>query len=101
VVAPADRKNVNAIEKLISQTIPWIDSSTGPAEDLPVTPPVARKKPRRTQHASPVPVNGNMRASVDHREGKPSRPAHKPRSRNDGIDGHLPAFLLRPVRLKA
>jgi superfamily II DNA/RNA helicase len=117
VVAPADQKNVAAIEKLIGQTIPWMDGAPGagsPEEranaDLP------RKESGRSRHG-----RGGGRQQRPHRENAPapvahldevrprfagksaakptSRPAPQPAEERGG--GHLPAFLLRPVRVKA
>ena len=99
VVAPADQKSVAAIEKLIGQTIPWMgEQPAAPADEAPA--------PRRHGHGG-----ARGRSAPARREGSPapvarldevrSRRPQKPMAREDGVDGHLPAFLLRPVRLKA
>ncbi len=99
VVAPADQKSVAAIEKLIGQTIPWMGEQPAvPADEAPA--------PRRHGHGG-----ARGRSTPARREGSPapvarldevrSRRPQKPMAREEGVDGHLPAFLLRPVRLKA
>ncbi len=101
VVAPADQKSVAAIEKLIGQTIPWMgEQPAAQAGEAPV--------PRRHGHGGP---RGRGRSAPARREGSAapvarlddvrSRRPEKPVPHEEGVDGHLPAFLLRPVRLKA
>src|SRR6266498_3105039 len=106
IVAPSDHKNVAAIEKLIGQTIPWMGEAPRASE------PTETPEPRRDEHrrrgrrghqqerpvrrdTAPVPVT-----RLD--EVRP-RHAPKPAPHADHADGggHLPAFLLRPVRAKA
>jgi superfamily II DNA/RNA helicase len=95
IVAPADRKAVGAIEKLIGQPIAW--AGEPPRERTPDMP--AAKPPRHTDqkgghHGRPAPV-------ARLQDARPARPP-QPRPRAEDTDGtHLPAFLLRPVRLKA
>jgi superfamily II DNA/RNA helicase len=123
IVAPIDQKSVGAIEKLIGQSIPW----TG---EPPAAEDAAEPRPRgdreRGRHGR---GRGRGEGSRDNgsREGKDNvarldqaqRPAAKSRSasrpaeprppraephppRAEPTDGeHLPAFLLRPVRIKA
>ena len=109
VVAPADQKAVAAIEKLIGQSIPWMSAPppaprqaelAAPApsdERRPSRRPPSRRGPppaRREHTPAPAPV-----ARIE--EARPRRaPPPSPRS-DDGIGSHLPAFLLRPVRVKA
>jgi superfamily II DNA/RNA helicase len=107
IVAPADHKALAAIERLIGQSIPWMNKG----ED-------------HTKAAAPHRVNGSQRgkrdqkAPRDHKapprlehvlapvariEDARARRAERPRS---GLEqtvsgGHLPAFLLRPARVKA
>jgi superfamily II DNA/RNA helicase len=106
VAGSNDEKAVAAIEKLIGQPIPWMNGS----------PPTAIAAPR---HAASVPSHPGSatrerqqprRGRGDgHRQPHPSSPARIPqravqpaKSRNDDGDAsHLPAFLLRPVPLKA
>ncbi len=106
IVSPADSKSVAAIEKLIGQNIPWMGELPR-ADEAP-----ARSDARRRDHQE---KRGEKRG--DHRsrksgarheqplapvarleDARPRRPA--PRDEAPG-DAHLPAFLLRPVRLKA
>jgi superfamily II DNA/RNA helicase len=97
VVTAADQKNVAAIEKLIGQPIPWMASA--PPEAVPDEPsaPERRREPRRPQRGGetrrPAPVTRLH-------EARPRR-ASKPPEQDAGAESHLPAFLLRPVRLKA
>jgi superfamily II DNA/RNA helicase len=98
IVSPADHKAVGAIERLIGQPIPW--AGEPPREREAERPPAkpARKdhRPQRSHRSAqrpPAPV-----ARIE--EARP--PAPRPRERGEEADGtHLPAFLLRPVRLKA
>src|SRR6266446_2049706 len=101
-VTPTDGKAVAAIEKLIGQSIPFMGGPPRSAD--PELPAVedhrgdrrgqhGRKSPPRREKA-PAPV-----ARLD--DASPHR-AHKPSPRAEESGGtHLPAFLLRPVRLKA
>ena len=100
IVAPADGKAVALIEKLIGQSISWAGEPPraaavpprygegqrhrGARKERGQRPPasVARLEEARQRHAPPPAV-------------RPVRPPHNPGS------GHLPAFLLRPVRSKA
>ena len=94
IVAPIDGKAVGAIERLTGQTIPWMDkpaSSEIPAEI------------RSSQEAEQAPRNSSPR----HRRGnQPPRAAKQkqpqrlrpPQPAEDDSGGHLPAFLLRPVK---
>jgi superfamily II DNA/RNA helicase len=107
IVAPIDHKSVAAIEKLIGQTIAWMGEPT-PAERREER----HERPRKEAH------RGGRRHRGERHERHPQanklkeRPQHakeaakpvaakaqpKPaRDSGDGHDGHLPAFLLRPV----
>jgi superfamily II DNA/RNA helicase len=98
VVAPADHKNVTAIETLIGQAIPWLDQQPQSEADVrPARRPQRRNgaragqaPARRDRSPAPVTLLDEVRPR---RSAKPVAP--------QGIDSHLPAFLLRPVRLKA
>jgi len=103
VVAPADHKSVAAIEKLIGQTIPWMGEQPKHAgADERAPPPEQRRHGARRggreaparRDSAPAPV-----ARLD--EARPRRTAPKPAASDHGGGGHLPAFLLRPVRVKA
>jgi superfamily II DNA/RNA helicase len=109
IVAPHDGKAVGAIEKLIGQSIAW---SGEPAE---VTP--SNREPRqRERHGARSAQRERTRERAPERpvaqvarleEARARRPAPKPRTEppkhrlEEGDDSHLPAFLLRPVPLKA
>jgi superfamily II DNA/RNA helicase len=104
IVAPIDQKAVGAIEKLTGQTIPWAGEPAR-TDETPTReqkhrggrrgrggPPSHKAKP--TPPAAPV-------AQLDEAR-RPRREPEPPRERNEDSDGsHLPAFLLRPVRIKA
>jgi superfamily II DNA/RNA helicase len=103
IVAPIDQKAVTAIEKLTGQTIPWAGEPARPDEGATREqkhrggrrgrggPPPHKAKP-----TAPAPV-----ARLDEVR-RPRRQPEPQRERNEDSDGsHLPAFLLRPVRVKA
>ena len=110
IVAPSDGKAVATIEKLIGQTIPWMGEAPRAASERPAPAPSGeqprgdhrrddhRRQGRRSParpHSEPAPV-----ARLD--EVRPRRAAKPARVVDDeSVSNHLPAFLLRPVRLKA
>jgi superfamily II DNA/RNA helicase len=96
VVAPADHKNVAAIEKLIGKTIPWMDGQAAITSGDGATPRPHRKHAPRRHARGP---NRREDATVAVLEDARPRRSHKPAPSHEG--GHLPAFLLRPVRAKA
>jgi superfamily II DNA/RNA helicase len=123
IVAPADGKAIAAIEKLIGQTIAWAGE---PAPSLePAAEPRARERhaprPQRQDRQDRPRQERQDQRRQDHRQGPPrqqrqGRQEHPPaevarldeaRSRRphtrveEGDEQHLPAFLLRPVPLKA
>jgi superfamily II DNA/RNA helicase len=100
VVAPADQKSVAAIEKLIGQTIPWLGEQPRTDADEPQPRPRERNGARGRDRQAPAKRERTPAAVTRLDEVRPRR-AHKPVAREDSIDGHLPAFLLRPVRQKA
>jgi superfamily II DNA/RNA helicase len=102
IVAPIDSKSVSAIERLIGQTIPWMGA-----------PAAAEPRDRRpTQNgdgagrAEPRNRHRDRDRKPAHR-GKKEVPAHTapppppPPQIEERETGHLPAFLLRPVSVKA
>jgi superfamily II DNA/RNA helicase len=106
VASSNDARAVAAIEKLIGNTIPFMDDRALPAAAAPApqqtgapqrqAPPQPRR-PRPDGHR-----NGHRAAasaSVARAPQRPPQPA-KPRA-EDADTSHLPAFLLRPVPLKA
>ncbi|MCZ7656541.1 MAG: DEAD/DEAH box helicase [Xanthobacteraceae bacterium] len=99
LVAPSDAKAVAAIEKLIGQTVAWSEppASSEPAEEPRRHP--SRRERRPAPAARPAPVTRIEPARLE-----PARPRRQPESREPAEEldtSHLPAFLLRPVRLKA
>jgi len=95
ICAPIDSKAVGAIERLIGQTIPWVDA---PASTETRGGPASPKEDRPAQ-AAPRQRN---RGGKPHRAKKNPPEAHPvapPAAESDA--SHLPAFLLRPVSIKA
>jgi superfamily II DNA/RNA helicase len=106
-----DAKAVAAIEKLIGQSIPWMGEPPGAAAPSPQPPsapaqaapqhrrgrPDDRRRPNRPAPSAP---SAPPIARID--EARIRRAAQPAVSRSDDGDAsHLPAFLLRPVPLKA
>jgi superfamily II DNA/RNA helicase len=128
IVAPADRKSVAAIEKLIGQTIPWMGEELQPsaheqterghteARDHRKGEP-HKGRPRKDGHHKREPRDrghrGQERAHSARRDNAPApvtrldevrprrAPKAAPRPAHTDDGGHLPAFLLRPFRVKA
>jgi superfamily II DNA/RNA helicase len=100
IVAPADRKAVAAIEKLTGQTIAW---SGSPAEAPREAAGESRSHaPRRSREERRERPQREPRAAKPAAAGNAPRPDHRRRPQvDDSGGGHLPAFLLRPVPLKA
>jgi len=110
VAGSNDAKAVAAIEKLIGQTIPFMDN-------IPGTPAAPPPQTARHQHQHREQSHRGGGGRNDHQR-RPQRPAAAPvariedaRSRRapppaakrgeDSDASHLPAFLLRPVPVKA
>jgi len=96
IVAPIDSKSVSAIERLIGQSIPWMGepASAQPRESRQV---------QKSRHGRAEPQNRHRDRKPVHR-GKKEAPAHAvpiPPRAEESDSGHLPAFLLRPVSVKA
>jgi superfamily II DNA/RNA helicase len=102
VVAPADNKAVAAIEKLIGQTIPWMGEPAATSEAAAPQEPKGRGERQGRGRRGERP-----RASVTRLdEARPRRDRKggarpEPVASDEPSTSHLPAFLLRPVRLKA
>ncbi|MGB7617719.1 MAG: DEAD/DEAH box helicase, partial [Pseudolabrys sp.] len=98
IVAPIDGKAVSAIERLIGQPIPWMGQRT-PAEAREDRP---SQKTERSARAEP---RNRHRDRKHAHQSKKDAPAHKapplPPPAEEAEGGHLPAFLLRPVSIKA
>jgi superfamily II DNA/RNA helicase len=127
IVAPIDSKSVSAIEKLMGQTIPWM-GEPAPAETRESRPHEDRHQSNRPegerssrggrnrghnrkpqprpdraieQAAQPQP-HAQATQTQPHPQAAKPQAQQPPREQTDDTDGsHLPAFLLRPVPLKA
>jgi superfamily II DNA/RNA helicase len=100
LVTPADRKAVDAIEKLIGRTIEWAKAPPRPErQERPEREarPRPTHTPRRAERPS-APQTAQI-ARID--EARPQRRHPQPRDRGADVASHLPAFLLRPARVKA
>ena len=108
IVAPQDHKAVAAIEELTGQRIPWVDGNLKEGAEAPSRPRahgpakrqsgVARAAPtRKAEEKGPA-----IRKERTPKERSPTR-TDSPRARDWGghQSTHVPAFLLRPVALKA
>jgi superfamily II DNA/RNA helicase len=128
LAAPADKKSLAAIEKLIGQSIPWAAKSerTEAANTAPAPASSHRQRegrgsrsPRPAQSGRPVSPAAPPPARPAHSE-RPATPAAPPIARpahsgrpaasaapaipdagQQSDQSHLPAFLLRPVPVKA
>jgi len=125
VAGSNDAKAVAAIEKLIGQPIPWMDVPGAPAAAVRHAASAPRQETRREtrqenrqenrqEHRQEKSHGTHRRGRPDgHRKAQrpaasasiariPQRPPQPSQSRpDDGDASHLPAFLLRPVTLKA
>jgi superfamily II DNA/RNA helicase len=106
VAGSNDAKAVAAIEKLIGQAIPFIDKQPAPAAaQQPAEPASQQPAAKHHRHADDRrhPRRPASVARID--DARPRRaptPAPVARPRQDDSDAsHLPAFLLRPVTVKA
>jgi superfamily II DNA/RNA helicase len=114
IVAPAEQKAVVAIEKLIGRSIPWIAA--------PASEPSRERAPREREEESvshrrgprqgargPVTLGGPNRRPAPPPQSEEkvaslgnARSRRNQRQRDEAPDlGHFPAFLLRPIRVKA
>jgi superfamily II DNA/RNA helicase len=98
IVAPIDSKAVSAIERLIGQTIPWMEKSALPESSGETRP--AQEAEQSPQKSSPRQRRGHPPARPAAKQRQPQR-ARPPQPAEDDSGGHLPAFLLRPVSVKA
>jgi superfamily II DNA/RNA helicase len=121
IVAPSDQKSVAIIEKLIGQPIPWMGEPAGEATDeRPAAREPRRDGPREPRKDGPREPRKdgsrrNGRGAPPRRDANPPAPvarldearprrAHQPvppAQSDEDDNNHLPAFLLRPVRIKA
>jgi superfamily II DNA/RNA helicase len=105
VAGSNDAKAVAAIEKLIGQTIAWMNEPAGvtpAAQRRETAPQQPERQPRRGRpdgHRKPSRPAASVTRIEDARPRHAPQPA--PAHTDDGDASHLPAFLLRPVPLKA
>jgi superfamily II DNA/RNA helicase len=105
IVAPPDMKAVTAIERLIGQSIGW---GGEPPVREEASEPVRFGSSRSARHGKPhgrratdkpgKPAADNVTPLEAARRRQPAAPA---RERAEDVEKHLPAFLLRPFRVKA
>ena len=96
IVTPADHKAVAAIEKLIGQTIPFASDVGVPNRiETPAEPRVGRARERQRSDRRGAQQGGTPVTRLD-----TARRRH-PAVEAEADHSHLPAFLLRPVRVKA
>jgi superfamily II DNA/RNA helicase len=99
IVAPADTKSNGAIEKLTGQTISWMESPAGAATDSIDT---AEARPPREERARQPRRDRTPQPQRRRSQGDAPRPARSHSNEHEEADvSHLPAFLLRPVSIKA
>jgi superfamily II DNA/RNA helicase len=115
VAGSNDAKAVAAIEKLIGQPIPWMDGPVAAASEPPQSTDAPRQRERQQpRRGRPDPQRQPQRSGAQRQPQRPAapvariedaRPRRSPqpaRSLADDSDAsHLPAFLLRPVPVKA
>jgi superfamily II DNA/RNA helicase len=113
VAGSNDAKAVAAIEKLIGQSIPWMgQDALPPAPQQPAAPQqAATPQQAAAPHRQGAPQARRGRADGHRQPHRPTaqapaaRPPQRPQAakprNDDGDTSHLPAFLLRPVPLKA
>jgi superfamily II DNA/RNA helicase len=122
IVAPSEQKSVAAIEKLIGQPIPWAGDPPPIADEE--TPRPSRHRPRQgdkahrssahrssekserpARHAPKAATLAAAHAQPPRERSNTPAPRERPQRQErheDAFDpAHLPAFLLRPVRVKA
>jgi superfamily II DNA/RNA helicase len=105
VAGANDVKAVAAIEKLIGRTIPYMEQPANVASEAkePASAPQPIERHPRARHERSNRNNRPQRsaASVTRIDDARTRRAPKRPPVDDGDASHLPAFLLRPVPLKA
>jgi superfamily II DNA/RNA helicase len=106
IATSADHKAVAAIEKLTGQAIPPAPEMNAPAADEEVRAPARRESSRhrsggeRREHApQSAQQSGQKSGQVARLDASRRRP--QPVADTEADHSHLPAFLLRPVRVKA
>jgi superfamily II DNA/RNA helicase len=95
ITSSADSKSLAAIEKLIGQKIPWKSEPQAPSEP--------KTEARESRPPRPAPERQHKREpdGRPRREERPARAPERPAVATEAASAHLPAFLLRPVPVKA
>jgi superfamily II DNA/RNA helicase len=111
IVAPIDGKAVGAIERLIGETIPWMTGEPGPVAAQEASPAPENERPARSErprerHRDRQPARRPKKEAAHKAPSHPApmhqAPTHQPPAPvEDAEGGHLPAFLLRPISVKA
>jgi superfamily II DNA/RNA helicase len=118
VAGSNDAKAVAAIEKLIGQPIPWMDVPGAPAAAVRHAASAPRQETRQEtrqekshgphrrgrpdgHRQAQRPAASALIARIPQRPPQPRPPQPAQSRADDGDASHLPAFLLRPVTLKA
>ncbi len=110
IVAPIDSKAVGAIERLIGETIPWMTGEPAPAAAQEGGPARSTERPARAEHPRErhrdrQPASRRPKKDAAHKAPTHQAPTHKAPAPQPPVEdaegGHLPAFLLRPVSVKA
>jgi len=130
IVSPADKKALDAIERLTGQSITWADGPppAATADDAEAHRPQKRgsrgRGSRDRQRGEPKPKAARSAEAPASRQDRPDRnrkpqdrsqdqpqskpqdrsqnkPQHRPHADEPADTSHLPAFLLRPVPIKA
>ena len=95
IVAPTDYKAIATIEKLIGQNIPWM-GDPAPMKSRGSRPDKGEHRGGRRERSHVRQTRAQKAARISK---APNQPPHEPAERQDS--SHLPAFLLRPIFLKA
>ena len=103
IVAPMDTKSVAAIEKLTNQPIAWMDkpaTATAQSGEAAEARPAREERPRGEKRRERSPQQRRQQPADT--TTAPRAPRSRPPRDHDEPDmSHLPAFLLRPVSIKA
>jgi len=104
IIAPMDVKAVDAIEKLTGQTIPWMEKPPHGNEAATEAAPRPARSEHRERGDRGERSRGRSRGEHRRSNGEARAPQARPQPKRDLEEAdmsHLPAFLLRPVTLKA
>jgi superfamily II DNA/RNA helicase len=115
IASSADSKSLAAIEKLIGQKIPWQEQGAASASaDTPAEAPEPAERPKRERgprhrqreqarpQTQPRPQAQPRQPNEQRQPRQEPKPQRRPEtSVADAVTSHLPAFLLRPVPVKA